>query len=125
MGVEGPAPHARLGLTVLSGVLGGVVGGFFGVGGGIVLVPLGLWLLRLDQHRAHATSLAAITAIAFAGTMRFALAGAIDWGVGVALGVGGVLGSTVGARLMHRLSPRALQGLFAVVLIVAGIRMVL
>ncbi len=115
----------RLAATVLAGALGGLVGGFFGVGGGIVLVPLGLWLLHLDQHRAHATSLAAISAIAVAGAIRFGLAGSIDWGVGIALGVGGVVGSTLGARLMHRLSPRVLQGLFAAVLVIAGIRMVL
>lgn len=123
MGDERPSEFRPV-VAALAGALGGAVGGFFGVGGGIVLVPLGVWLLRFDQHRAHATSLAAIAAIALAGTVRFALSGAVDWGVGIALGVGGVLGSTLGARLMHRLSPRALQGLFAVILVVAGLRMV-
>jgi len=111
--------------SVAAGAVAGALAGFFGVGGGIVLVPLSIWLLGLDQHRAHATSLAAIFVIALAGTARFAVAGSVDWVVGIGLGAGGLVGSTYGAGLMHRLSPRALRGVFAVVLVVAGTRMVL
>jgi uncharacterized membrane protein YfcA len=44
--------------------------------------------------------------------------------VGLALGVGGIVGSTVGAHLMNRLSPTALRFIFGVIMIVAGLRMV-
>ncbi len=111
--------------SAAAGVAAGLLAGFFGVGGGIVLVPLAIWVLRLDRHRAHATSLAAIFVIALSGTARFALSGSVDWLVGVTLGVGGVVGSSYGVRLMHRLTPRTLQGVFAAVLVVAGVRMVM
>jgi hypothetical protein len=102
----------------------GLFSGILGVGGGIVMVPLMVGVLHFDQHRAHATSLAAIVLIAVSGALRFAFAGEVVWAVGLALGVGGIVGSTVGAHLMNRLSPTALRFIFGVIMIVAGLRMV-
>lgn len=110
---------------LIVGIAGGFVGGFFGVGGGIVLVPLILWVLKTERHRAHATSLAAIIVIAISGMAGFAVEGQVNWVVGVGLALGGVLGAAYGASLMDRLSPTALRNVFAVVLIVAGLRMVI
>jgi uncharacterized membrane protein YfcA len=88
------------------------------------MVPLMVGMLHFDQHRSHATSLGAIVLIALSGALRFAVAGEVEWAVGLALGVGGVVGSTVGAHLMNRLSPTALRYVFGVVMVVAGLRMV-
>jgi hypothetical protein len=107
------------------GAIAGLFSGILGVGGGIVMVPLMVGLLRFDQHRAHATSLAAIVLIALSGALRFGVAGEVEWAVGFALGVGGVVGSTIGAHLMNRLSPTALRIVFGVIMIAAGLRMVL
>lgn len=87
------------------------------------MVPLMVGILGFDQHRAHATSLAAIMLIALAGTLRFGWAGEIDVRVGVAIGVGGLVGSTLGAHLMHRLSANALRAVFGALMIAVGIRM--
>jgi uncharacterized membrane protein YfcA len=105
------------------GAAAGVFGGFFGVGGGIILVPLLVWL-GFDQHRAHATSLASFIVIATAGAISYGLAGDVDLRVGLAVGVGGIIGSVIGASVMHRLSPRTLGIAFALVLFAAGVRMV-
>jgi uncharacterized membrane protein YfcA len=112
---------AKLGLI---GALSGLMGGFFGVGGGIILVPLLVWV-GLQRHRAHATSLASFIVIAAAGAVSYGIAGDIDVRFGLAIGVGGIVGSVVGASLMHRMSARALGIAFAAVLLVAGVRMVL
>jgi len=119
------SPAASLWSLALTGILAGLLSGTLGVGGGIVMVPLMTGLLRFSQHRAHATSLAAIVLIAVSGVVRFAIGGEVDWAVGLALGLGGMLGSTVGAHLMHRLSPQALRIVFGVIVVAAGIRMVL
>lgn len=104
---------------------GGALSGFFGVGGGIILVPLIMYFLAAPRKTAHATSLGAIVALSFAGMLGFALSGAVDWVVGFTIGAGGVIGGVAGAHLMNRLSPRTLRLVFAVVLIGAGFRMVL
>ena len=106
------------------GVVAGLLSGLLGVGGGIIIVPLLTGLLHFDQHRAHAHSLAAIVLIAISGAATFAVAGEIDVAIGLALGVGGVAGSTVGAHLMHRMSRSALRGVFGLIMIATGIRMV-
>jgi uncharacterized membrane protein YfcA len=107
----------------LVGSAAGLLGGFFGVGGGIILVPLLVWL-GLGRHRAHATSLASFIVIATAGAISFGVAGAIDIRFGVAVGIGGVVGSVIGASVMSRLSSQTLAIVFASVLLVAGLRMV-
>ena len=108
---------------VLIGLAAGVFGGGLGVGGGIILVPL-LVVVGFERHRAHATSLAAIMFIATAGAISFGVSGAIDVGIGVTIGIGGVLGSVIGATVMHRVSARVLTIVFAVLLLVAGIRLI-
>jgi len=108
---------------VLIGLVAGLLSGGFGVGGGIILVPL-LVGVGMDRHRAHATSLASIFPIALAGAITFGVSGEIDIGLGIAVGIGGVLGSMVGASLMHRLSTRSLSIFFGLVILGAGIRMI-
>lgn len=98
------------------------MGGGLGVGGGIVLVPL-LIYVGLDRHRAHATSLAAIILISAVGAMSFATSGEIDFTLGLTIGIGGIVGSVLGANTMNRMSPKALSVVFGFVLLVAGVRM--
>jgi len=108
---------------VLIGLVAGVLSGGLGVGGGIVLVPL-LVAVGLDRHRAHATSLAAIMPIATAGAVFYGISGELALGVGVAVGLGGAVGSVVGATVMHRSSPRGLTIVFTILLILVAIRMI-
>ncbi len=108
---------------LMVGLVAGLLSGALGVGGGIVMVPLMVGILGFDQHRAHATSLAAIILIALSGAIRFGWAGEVDLAVGVSIGVGGVVGSTIGAHVMHRLSPEALKVVFGTLMILVGVRM--
>lgn len=94
------------------------------MGGGIIMVPL-LVLAGVDRHRAHATSLAAIVFIAAAGASSFGASGEAALGIGVTVGIGGIVGSVIGASVMHRVSSRSLTIVFGFVLLVAGIRLIL
>lgn len=88
------------------------------------MVPA-LVVVGFNRHRATASSLAAILLIALAGAIAFGVAGDIDVPTGVFLGLGGLLGSTIGAHWMNRLSGNTLARIFGVILLVAGIRMVI
>jgi len=107
----------------LIGLAAGTIGGGLGVGGGIILVPL-LVMVGFDRHRAHATSLAAIVLIAVAGAISFGVSGEIDLALGVIIGIGGIIGSVIGASVMNRVSPRALTIVFGVLLLVAALRLI-
>lgn len=121
-GVADHEPVAAWKLLAI-GLAAGVFGGGLGVGGGIIMVPL-LVFIGLGRHRAHATSLAGIVLIATAGAASFAVSGEMDLVVGLTIGIGGIAGSVLGATVMHRMSPRGLTVAFAIVVIVAGLRMV-
>lgn len=98
-------------MYLLIGIATGALSGLLGVGGGIVMVPA-LVGFGYTRHFANATSLAAILLVALAGTVAFAQGGSLDWGVGIALGIGGLVGSTIGAKLMRRLTGPALGLIF-------------
>lgn len=93
------------------------------MGGGIVIVPL-LLLVGLDRHGAHATSLAGIILISFVGAASFGISGEILLDVGLTIGVGGIVGSVIGATAMDRMSARALTIVFGLVLLAAALRMI-
>ncbi len=105
------------------GVAAGILSGLFGVGGGILLVPAMVVLLRFEQHRAHATSLAAIVPIAIVGALVFGRADSVDLGAAVVLGAGSLLGVQAGTRLMNRLSNERLAVAFGVFLVLVALAM--
>ena len=88
------------------------------------MVP-SLVALGFSRHRANGTSLAAIVLVALSGAIAFAFAGDVDWQVGATLGIGGLIGSTLGAHLMNRLTGNTLGLIFGIVLLITGLRMVL
>jgi uncharacterized protein len=108
---------------VFVGVLGGILSGMFGVGGGIIMVPLLTILTRMDQRRASATSLVAIVPVSIVGAITYGLAGHVDLIAGVAIAVGGIGGSLIGARLLRTLPIGWLRWLFIALLVVVAIRL--
>lgn len=109
---------------VLIGVLAGFFGALFGVGGGVVLVPLLVVAAGLDQRRASATSLAAILIASIAGVATYALHGQVKPGAAAIVGVPAVLGVLIGTALQQRVPFRRLSYGFAVLLAVVGARLV-
>ena len=78
---------------LVSGAVGGLLAGFFGVGGGIVMVPLLMIWARMNQRRAAATSLVAIVPTAIAGSITFGIAGEVNWVVAALIGAGAIAGA--------------------------------
>jgi uncharacterized protein len=105
------------------GLLSGFFGALFGVGGGIVIVPLLVMLLAFDQRRASATSLAAILVSSVAGAVTYALHGDLKPGAAALVGVPAVAGVVAGAALQQRLPVRRLSYGFALLLLVVGVRL--
>ena len=105
------------------GILGGLLSGAFGVGGGIIMVPLLVWLVGLDQRHAAATSLVAIIPTAIAGTIQYALRGEVDVVAGLLVALGGVGGALVGTRLLRKLSLGWLRWLFIALLVLVAVRL--
>lgn len=99
----------------------GVMAGLFGVGGGVLLVPLLVLLLGFEQHRAQGTTLVALVpptgALAF---LEYYKAGQVNVLFGVLLMPGMFLGGLAGSRLAQRLAPRRMQRVFAGLVFLLG-----
>ncbi|MGH3092019.1 MAG: TSUP family transporter [Gaiellaceae bacterium] len=116
-------PPATPSLWILGGI--GIASGFlsalFGVGGGIVVVPLLVLLAGFDSRVATATSLAAILVTAIAGVTSFSLLDHVDWDAAALVGVPAVAGSLVGVRLQQRVSSRMLTLLFSLFILAVAV----
>ena len=106
---------------VLIGLVAGVFSAVFGVGGGIIVVPLLVSLVAFPPHAATATSLGAILITAAAGVTLYALRGEVRPGYAALVGVPAVVGALVGTHVQQRLSGRVLTLAFAGVLAVLGV----
>lgn len=97
---------------ILVGIVGGLLAGLFGVGGGIIMVPLLLWWAKVDQRRAQATSLLAIAPAALVGTASYAIGGVFPIIPALLLALGAIIGAQLGALILRRLSLRWLRWSF-------------
>lgn len=113
-------PRKRLLSLVIVGLLAGFFSGLFGVGGGIVIVPLLVMLLAFPQRLASGTSLAAILPTAVAGSLGYAMRDEVDWIAAGCLAVGAIAGSLIGTWLLQRISQQWLRwGFIAFQLVMA------
>ena len=114
----------RLSMTArlaLIGIVAGVFSTLFGVGGGIVVVPLLVALVAFPTHAAAATSLGAILVTATAGVVLYGVRGEVRPGYAALVGLPAVVGALAGTQLQQRVSGRALTLAFAGLLVVVGV----
>ena len=112
-------------LSALIGLAGGVASGLFGVGGGIVMVPAMVYLMKLDIKLAIGTSLVVIIPTAFSGVAQHQRLGHIDWRIAATLVPLAVVGGWLGARLTEPLHAETLRKFFGGFMVLAGLRLLL
>jgi uncharacterized protein len=103
------------------GLVAGLFSALFGVGGGIVVVPLLILVMGFEQRPAMATSLASIGLIAVVGTISYAIRGDVHFGYGLLLGLPAALGAIGGTALQQRVAGPMLSYAFAVLLAAVGV----
>lgn len=109
--------------VLLLGVGAGIVSGLFGVGGGVVFVPLLTIALGLGQLEAEATSLAAMIPVVAVGAWRQSRVGLVDWRAGALLGAASIPGVLVGAWLALSLDDDELRRGFGIFLVFVAAQM--
>ena len=107
------------------GLVAGLFSGLFGVGGGVIVVPLLIATLGYDARVATATSLAGIVITSLAGTASHAALGNVDVAKALAIGLPAVAGVLAGVALKRRISSAALTYAFAVLVALIAVRMLL
>ena len=108
---------------VLIGLTAGFFGALFGVGGGIVMVPMLIAASSFSPRPAMATSLAAIGLIAIEGAVFYGIHGDLEPLDAVVLGFPAAIGAAAGTAVQQRLANRTLSLAFSVVLLAVAIRL--
>ncbi|MBI3893349.1 MAG: sulfite exporter TauE/SafE family protein [Candidatus Wallbacteria bacterium] len=111
--------------TVLLGLLTGVVSGFFGVGGGVFLIPALVLLYGMPQQRAQGTSLAMLLLpVGLPGFLQYYKDGNVDLELAGYLIVGFVFGIWLSSGLVAKIDPNRLRQAFGVFLLLVSLKMI-
>lgn len=107
-------------MSWLIGLVAGLFGGLVGLGGGVVMIPLMVGLLKLRQHEAHGTSLVAVAFTGVMGALTYALQGSVDLGASLLLAATAIFTSRLGAIYAHSLPEKSLRRSFGWFLILVS-----
>ena len=115
-----PMPSRRTLTLAAIGTLAGIFSGLFGVGGGVVMVPLLVLWLGYGEREATGTSLAAIVIIASVAAAIHGAYGNLHVDDGILVGIPAVAGVVLGTELQQRISTKAISLIFAALLVIVA-----
>lgn len=111
---------------LVAGLLTGVIGGLFGVGGGELFIPLLIYLFGFSQHQAQGTSLAVLLPpIGLLAALRYYKAGHVDFATAGLLALGFFFGASIGALIATRIHGDVLRRIFGAFLFLVSLHMML
>jgi uncharacterized membrane protein YfcA len=108
--------------ALICGLSVGLLSGLVGIGGGVLLVPILLYIFKLDAHLAAGTSLAIVIPTAVVGSIVHFTKGTIDWPLALLIATGSIAGSIFGAWLGPHVPADTLKKVFAVVLLAVTVK---
>lgn len=107
------------------GFITGIVNGIFGSGGGILIVPILIFLLKMEDYKAHATAISIILPLSIISTLIYLKSDVIKFKIGLIVALGGVIGSFIGAKFLNKIPNLVLRRVFAIFIIITAIRMIM
>ncbi|MHC1746282.1 MAG: TSUP family transporter [Negativicutes bacterium] len=111
-------------LTLFSGLCAGILSGLLGVGGGIVLVPVMVFILGLTQHTAQGISLLVIIPTALSGAYHLHKEKLINYQAAFYLALGAISGTLISSNFVQMVPAKYLQEIFGIFIIFTGIKMI-
>lgn len=112
-------------LNLIIGVIAGIISGFLGSGGGMILVPVFSHILGLDEVKSRASTIFCITFMVITSSVFYINKNAIDFNLGIKCSIGGIIGAFIGSKLLMNLKGKYLEILFIIFLIYSGIKMMI
>jgi uncharacterized membrane protein YfcA len=109
-------------IFLLVGLFVGTAGGFTGLGGGFILIPI-LLFLGLEAQRAVGTSFAVILMSSVSALVAHNKLQNVDYRWGILIGLGGIVGAQIGARLVELVPTLAFKRIFGIILMLIALRM--
>ena len=111
-------------ILAATGLMAGILSGFVGVGGGIIIVPSLVFLLGMSQHSAQGTSLFVLCLpVVFLALFNYWREGQVNWKFGLIIAVTFFVGGFVGSKLSLKLSPSLVQIIFGLIMAYVSFRL--
>lgn len=110
----------------LIGIFAGILSGFVGVGGGVIIVPALVFFLGLSQHAAQGTSLFVLSMpVVLFAVINYWKSGNVEWKYGLVIAATFLIGAYVGSKLSLKLSPGMVKLIFGIFLAYVSFRLIL
>ena len=114
----------KLGFCLLAGALAGFINGFFGAGGGMVLVPLLLWLVRLEDKAAFSSAVAVILPLCAVSIAVYAAHDSLPLRDALPYLIGGAAGGVLAGLWFRKIPAKALHLILGGVILAGGGRLI-
>ena len=112
-------------INSIIGLLAGIVSGLFSTGGGMILVPAFIYLLKIEDSKARGTSVFCILPMVITSSFFYYKGHYIDWKIAILCAIGGAIGGYIGAKLLKKLPEKILKIAFTIFLIYASYKMLI
>ena len=109
---------------ILIGFFAGIISGLFASGGGMILVPAFIYLLKMNEVESRATSVICILPMVVTSGIFYYTSNYMNWRIGVLCAIGGIAGGIVGAKILNKLPIKYLKIAFTVFLIYASYKLI-
>lgn len=110
---------------ILIGLVTGFINGLFGSGGGILVVPALVFILGLQDYKAHATAISIILPISIISTIIYLKNSIIRLDIALIVGIGAIIGSFIGAKFLKKIPVPMLRKIFGGIIVYTAIRMIM
>ena len=107
----------------LIGIISGFISGFFSTGGGLILVPAFMYILKLESNKARGTSVFCILPMVITSSFFYYKGNYIDWRIAIYCAIGGTIGGYIGAKLLRKIPENYLKIAFTILLIYVSFKM--
>lgn len=111
-------------MAYLIGAVGGLLGGLFGAGSGLIILPAIIKFLKVDEYSARGTTLITVLFIVISSAFFYYKNDYFDFGLGINTAIGGIIGGVIGAKIIKKISAFWLTLIFEVFVVVVSLIMI-
>lgn len=107
------------------GFITGIINGLFGSGGGTIVVPALVFLVGIEDFKAHATAISIILPLSIISTIIYLKSNVIKLDISLMVTLGGLIGSFIGAKFLKKVPNLILRKTFGIIIIITALRMII
>lgn len=112
-------------ILVIIGIAAGIFSGLIGVGGGLIMIPLFVLFIGLNQHEAQGLSLAVmLPPVTLLAALNYHKAGAIDWKMALIVSSFFIIGGYIGSKFALKIDQQTLKKVFGIVILIVALKMI-